>query len=189
MILPFVLFGLLLLFFLLHEIRLRSISKEISGLKQDLDTLSLSIDKDTQDLFEKDGDATEDIDTSQEEEDVEQDESETEDTTISQGETGETGEQGPQGEKGEKGDPGISGYELIRSDTVDIAAGNSGGTAAQCPADKKIISWGCDDLWNRAFLKGAFISNDADYVTCNWGNESSLTARVRVTVICGYVNE
>ena len=49
------------------------------------------------------------------------------------------GPQGPKGDQGAAGTPGISGFQVVASPNVSVAAGQYGIVGVDCPAGKKVI--------------------------------------------------
>lgn len=58
------------------------------------------------------------------------------------GERGEKGEKGEKGDKGAKGDPGLSGYEVVKTAAMTLAANSSVLARVTCPTGKKPIGGG-----------------------------------------------
>ena len=58
------------------------------------------------------------------------------------GDKGERGEKGEKGDKGVKGDPGLSGYEVVKTAPMTLAANSSVLARATCPTGKKPIGGG-----------------------------------------------
>lgn len=59
-----------------------------------------------------------------------------------QGPQGVPGAQGPQGTQGAMGSPGVSGYTVVRNNTVVSAPVNHASVVADCPAGEQVLSGG-----------------------------------------------
>lgn len=110
-------------------------------------------------------------------------------TIGEKGDKGDKGDTGAQGIQGIQGIPGISGYERTCSGTSNILTGNTGGAGANCVSGKKMITYTCEDISNKAYFTGATTDSLNASILCRWWNVSGETVSVKACIICGVVQE
>lgn len=105
------------------------------------------------------------------------------------GERGERGEKGEKGEKGVKGDPGLSGYEVVRTAPMTLAANGTVLARATCPAGKKPIRGGghqASGLGTVAFLTTSIPIDERQW-QAGFKNPTGTQASVWAYAVCAAV--